>query len=180
MKTLVIAVHPTMSQSRINRTWKERIQQEESVTVHDLYAAYPDFQIDVEQEQKLMQEHDRIVFQFPLYWYSTPALLKQWQDVVLTYGWAYGSEGNKLHGKELLLAISTGGPEEAYQRDGYNYYSISELIKPLQAMANLTGMKFLKPFLFQGVSGVSDEQIQHSAEEYVAHALNASLEPIGK
>lgn len=180
MKTLVIAVHPTMSQSRVNKTWVERMKKEENVTVHDLYAAYPDFQVNVEQEQKLMLDHDRIIFQFPLYWYSTPALLKQWQDAVLTYGWAYGAEGNKLHGKELLLAISTGGPEDAYQREGYNYFSISELITPLQAVANLIGMRFLKPFLFQGVMGISDEQLQHSAEAYVAHALNQSLETAGK
>lgn len=179
MKTLVIAVHPNMSQSRVNKTWVERIRKEENVTVHELYSAYPDFQIDVEREQQLLLEHDRIVFQFPLYWYSTPALLKQWQDDVLTYGWAYGSNGNKLHGKELVLAISAGGPEHAYQRNGYNYFTISELTAPLQAVANLTGMKFLTPYTFHGVMAASDEQLKQSAEDYVAHVLNPSLSTAG-
>ncbi|MBG9566559.1 hypothetical protein ABE38_14305 [Brevibacillus agri] len=101
--------------------------------------------------------------------------MKQWQDVVLTYGWAYGSEGNKLHNKEFLLAISVGGPEQAYERDGYNYFTIAELTTPLQAMANLTGMKYLAPFRFHGMMQASEEQIKHSAEEYVKHALNPAL-----
>lgn len=175
MKTLVIVVHPNISQSRVNKTWMERIRQEDQVTIHELYQAYPDFQIDVEKEQQLLVGYDRIVFQFPFYWYSTPALLKQWQDVVLTYGWAYGSTGDKLRNKELVLAISAAGPEQAYQRDGYNYFTMNELTTPLKAMANLTGMKFLAPFTFHGVMQASDEQLQHSAEEYVKHVLNPSL-----
>ncbi len=105
----------------------------------------------MEREQELLLAHDRIVFQFPLYWYSSPALLKEWQDVVLTYGWAYGAEGTKLHGREFMLAISTGGPEEAYQAGGYNNYSLSELLKPFQATANLTGMRYLPVLKVQGV-----------------------------
>ncbi|GED28716.1 hypothetical protein BAG01nite_48180 [Brevibacillus agri] len=54
----------------------------------------------------------------------------------MTYGWAYGSEGNKLHNKEFLLAISVGGPEQAYERDGYNYFTIAELTTPHVKAAN--------------------------------------------
>ena len=56
-----------------------------------MYDLYPDFKIDVAEEQKHLAAADRIILQFPFYWYSTPALLKQWQDDVLTYGWAFGS-----------------------------------------------------------------------------------------
>ncbi len=175
MKVLVIVAHPNLEQSRVNKTWMNRLAQEENITVHNLYAAYPDWNIDVEKEQALLLEHDRIVFQFPLYWYSTPALLKQWQDVVLTYGWAYGSEGNKLHGKEFVLAISTGGPEASYQAGGYNHYSMSEITRPLQAMANLTGMHFLPSFIVYGVRNLTDEQLQESAEQLVKHITNPLL-----
>ncbi|WHY72120.1 NAD(P)H-dependent oxidoreductase [Fictibacillus enclensis] len=173
MKTLVIAVHPNMEGSLVNKTWMNRLQDEEDVTVHDLYAAYPDGKIDVEREQKLLLAHDRIVFQFPLYWYSSPALLKEWQDVVLTYGWAYGSEGTKLHGKELLLAISTGGPEDAYQAGGYNQFSLNELLKPFQATANLTGMRYLPVFKAQGVRLLNEEEVKASAEALVIHIKKA-------
>ncbi|MEH7444151.1 NAD(P)H-dependent oxidoreductase [Bacillus sp. JJ1122] len=168
MKTLVIAAHPNMEGSTINSTWVKRLRQEEGeITVHELYAAYPDGKIDIEREQQLLLEHDRIVFQFPFYWYSSPALLKEWQDVVLAYGWAYGSQGTNLHGKEFMLAISTGGPEVAYQAGGYNQYSMSELTKPFQAMANLTGMRFLPTFTVQGVRFLSSDEVQESAERLV-------------
>lgn len=170
MKTLVLTAHPNLSNSFINRTWTERLRQEEgNITVHDLYAAYPDRKIDVEREQKLLLEHDRIVFQFPFYWYSSPSLLKEWQDVVLTYGWAYGSQGTMLHGKEFMLAISTGGPEAAYQAGGYNHYSMSELTKPFQAMANLTGMRFLPSYTLQGVRTLTEEEVHASAESLLNH-----------
>ncbi|MED1470079.1 NAD(P)H-dependent oxidoreductase [Bacillus salipaludis] len=172
MKTLVIVAHPNLEQSKVNRTWMNRLQQKENVTVHNLYAHYPTFEIDVEKEQQLLLEHDRIVFQFPFYWYSSPALLKQWQDLVLTYGWAYGSEGTNLRGKGFMLVISTGGPEEAYQAGGYNHFSISELTKPFQATANLTGMRFLPTFTKQGVRFLTNEQVLESAEELVCHLKN--------
>ncbi|MEO2077155.1 MAG: NAD(P)H-dependent oxidoreductase [Bacillus sp. (in: firmicutes)] len=167
MKTLVIVAHPNLQNSVINKMWADRLHQEKDITVHELYATYPDGKIDVALEQKLLLEHDRIVFQFPFYWYSSPSLLKEWQDVVLTYGWAYGSEGTKLRGKEFMLAISTGGPEAAYQAGGYNHYSMSELTKPFQATANLTGMRFLPTFTAQGVRFLTNEQVRESAEKLV-------------
>lgn len=169
MKTLVIAAHPNLSGSNVNKTWMNHLNREEDVTVHDLYSKYPDFKIDIEREQKLLLEHDRIVFQFPFYWYSSPSLLKEWQDVVLAYGWAYGSQGTKLHGKEFMLAVSTGGPEAAYQSGGYNHYSMSELFKPFQAMANLTGMRFLPAFVEHGVRMLNQEQVNESADALIRH-----------
>lgn len=77
------------------------MEKQEGVTVHRVYEAYPEEKIDVATEQKLLTEHDRIVLQFPFYWYSSPSLLKQWEDDVLTYGWALGNKGDKLHGREL-------------------------------------------------------------------------------
>ncbi len=85
---------------------------------------------------------------------------------MLTYGWAYGSKGNKLHGKELMLAISTGGPEVAYSAVGYNRFTISELTTPFQATSNLIGTKFLPPFMLNGINYLSEEDIANSAREY--------------
>ncbi len=174
MNILVLVAHPNMSQSRVNKTWAERIRQEPRVTVRELYAAYPDFKIDVEKEQRLLEAHDRVVFQFPFYWYSTPALLKQWQDDVLTYGWAFGPGGTRLRDKELMLAISAGSSEDAYRWDGYNRFTIGELTAPLQAVANLTGMRFLAPFTFCNAAAASEEQIRASAEAYVKHVRSPS------
>jgi len=178
MKILVILAHPNLDQSRVNKTWINRLVQEENVTVNNLYANYPHFEIDVEKEQQLLVDHDRIVFQFPFYWYSTPALLKQWQDLVLTYGFAYGSQGNKLQGKEFMLAISIGGPAEAYQAGGSNQYSISELTRPLQATSNLSGMHFLPSFLFHGALKETNETILESAEKLAVYVTNQNLRKV--
>ncbi|MDX1259114.1 NAD(P)H-dependent oxidoreductase [Exiguobacterium sp. K1] len=168
-KTLIIVAHPNLETSVVNKAWREQLSKEVEGTVHDLYASYPDEVIDVEKEQALLLAHDRIVFQFPFYWYSSPSLLKKWQDEVLSFGWAYGPGGTKLNGKEFMLVISTGGPAESYQAGGYNRYSMSELTRPFQAMANLTGMQFLPSFIEQGVRFLSPEQVTESAVQLVAH-----------
>lgn len=171
MKVLVIVAHPNIEESIMNQTWIGELKKHSEITVHELYKEYPDEKIDIEREQMLCEEHERIVWQFPFYWYSSPPLLKKWQDEVLTHGWAYGSEGNKLHNKELILAVSTGSAKERYQAGGRNQYSMSELLKPFQATSNLIGTKFLPAFIFNGTYTASEEQIKESAKAYVDYIL---------
>lgn len=175
MKTLVLVFHPDLSASRVNRHWAEEIEKQDSVTVHRVYEAYPDEKIDVEAEQRLLEQHDRIVLQFPFYWYSTPPLLKKWQDNVLAYGWAFGSKGDKLHGKELLLAVSVGAGEEDYSSSGTFKYTLPELLRPLQATSNMIGTRFLTPYAVYKVMQMPDEQLEQSAKDYVAHALKPEI-----
>jgi putative NADPH-quinone reductase len=165
MKTLVILAHPNIEGSRVNRRLIEEVRKHSEITVHELYASYPDWVIDVPREQELLEKHDRIIFQFPLYWYSTPPLLKKWQDDVLTYGWAYGSQGRKLQGKEFLIATSIGGRQEVYQAGGSNHFTMSEILRPLHATANMCKMTYLPAFV---VDGASDEnQLTEAALRYV-------------
>jgi putative NADPH-quinone reductase len=165
MKALVILAHPNLTGSRINRRLIEEVRKHPEITVHELYSSYPDWVIDVPREQELLEKHDRIVFQFPLYWYSTPPLLKKWQDDVLTYGWAYGSQGKKLQGKELLIATSIGGSQDVYQAGGKNHFSMSEILRPLHATANMCRMTYLPAFV---VDGAFDEhQLAEAAQRYV-------------
>ena len=165
MKTLVILAHPNIEASRVNRRLIEEVRKHSEITVHELYSSYPDWVIDVPREQVLLESHDRIVFQFPLYWYSTPPLLKKWQDDVLTYGWAYGTQGKKLQGKELLIATSIGGRQEVYQAGGCNHFTMSEILRPLHATANMCKMTYLPAFV---VDGASDEkQLTEAALRYV-------------
>lgn len=169
MKILVVLAHPHIDNSRINRTWKERLLKEDNVTVVDLYELYSDKEVDVELEQKKLVEHNRIVFQFPIHWYTSLILLKKYIDSILTYGFAFGEGGDKLENKEFLLAVSTGGEEETYRAGGYNNYTISEILRPFQAISNFVRMKFLPTFVLHGAVGKSDEQIKESAEQYVKH-----------
>ncbi len=146
-RVLLLFAHPVLERSRVNRRLLEAVRDLEGVTVHDLYETYPTMAIDVAREQALLLEHDVIVFQHPFYWYSTPAILKEWQDLVLEHGWAYGAGGTKLRGKVTFNAISTGGPEHAYRKDGYNRFTIRELLAPWDQTAHLCGMTYLAPFV---------------------------------
>ncbi|KAA9031146.1 NAD(P)H-dependent oxidoreductase [Niallia endozanthoxylica] len=175
MKVLVIVAHPNIEESVVNRTWLEELKKHPNITINELYKEYPDERIDVEREQRLCEEHDRIVWQFPFYWYSSPPLLKKWLDEVLTHNWAYGSKGDKLHGKELILAVSTGSAKERYQAGGRNQYSMSELLKPFQATSNLIGTKFLPAFIFNGTYTAIDEEIKESAQAYVNHIFSRDI-----
>lgn len=176
MKTLVLVFHPDLTASRVNRRLTEEMEKQANVTVHRVYEAYSDEKIDVAAEQTLLEKHDRIVLQFPFYWYSTPPLLKKWEDEVLTYDWAYGSNGDKLHGKELLLAVSAAGIEEYYTPIGRHKYTVPELLRPLQATSKLIGTRYLTPFIVYGAWQLSDEQVEQSAKDYVSYALNPELE----
>lgn len=171
MKTLIIVAHPKIAASKVNRTFVDAIARKPDVTIHQLYETYPDWNIDVAREQALLLAHDRMVLQFPFYWYSSPPLLKKWFDDVLMYGWAYGSNGIKLHGKELMVAVTTGGPSDSYRPGGYNQFTLPELLRPFQATSNLIGTIFLPIFNLSGVNNLDDAGLQMSTESYIRHVL---------
>lgn len=185
--------HPNLEASRGNCALLSAARELADTTIVDAYAEYADFQIDVEREQQRLLAADLVVFQHPFYWYSSPALFKQWQDDVLTYGFAYPpKEGNKLHGKHWLSVITTGGPDWSYQAGGYNNYTMSELLRPLQQTATLCGMRWRSPFVVHSVLGQSvegmgiagDDTLAERAEALRAHvegldlAERRSLEPV--
>ena len=142
--------HPGLRHSRANASMFAAACEVEGITRVDLYAEYPDMRIHVETEQQRLREHQVVVFQHPLYWYSTPAILKQWQDLVLEYGFAYGHDGTELHGKIFFDATTAGGLEEAYRDEGYNHFTIGDLLHPIEQTANLCGMRYLPPFALFG------------------------------
>jgi glutathione-regulated potassium-efflux system ancillary protein KefG len=157
-RVLVLFAHPVMERSRVNKRLVDALRDLDGVTIHDLYEAYPTFAIDVAREQELLAEHDVIVFQHPFYWYSSPAILKEWQDLVLQHGWAYGEGGTALAGKVTLNAISTGGPAAAYAREGYNRFTVRELLAPWEQTANLCRMRFLAPYVVHAALRVGPEE----------------------
>ncbi|OAS15414.1 NAD(P)H-dependent oxidoreductase [Paenibacillus oryzisoli] len=176
-KNLVLIAHPNMKESRVNKIWLEELKKyPESIAIQDLYANYPHWQINVTKEQQLVEQHNRIIFQFPFYWYSSPPLLKKWQDDVLTYGWAFTSKGSKLRGKELGLAISIGGAESDYSKEGGDLYTIDDLISPFHATSNLIETDFLKPFTLYKTDDKSDDELEQSAKKYVEYLLSNKIE----
>ncbi|WP_229521936.1 NAD(P)H-dependent oxidoreductase [Paenibacillus monticola] len=167
--TLVIVVHPELEKSRINKRLTAELERRGKVTVHRLYETYPDEKIDVAREQALLSAHDRVVLQFPLFWYSSPSLLKKWIDEVFELGYAHGKGGDKLKGKELLIALSSGGAQSMYQAGGFHNYSYSELLRPFQQTANLVGMIYQPPFIVSQIREVTDEQLEKYATDYAVY-----------
>ena len=82
-RVLILFAHPVLEKSRVQSELLAQASTVQGITINDLYQSYPDFDIDVEREKDLLLSHDIIIWQHPLYWYSSPAILKQWQDLVL-------------------------------------------------------------------------------------------------
>ena len=165
-RVLILFAHPAVQKSRVNRHLADAVRTLEGITFRDLYEEYPDLYLNVKAEQELLVAHDVIVFQHPFYWYSSPAILKEWQDLVLEWGFAYGDNGTALRGKKFLTAITTGGPSEAYRREGFNYFTIRELLAPFEQTARLCGMEYLAPFVVHAVNSFSKEDIVAAAQDY--------------
>jgi len=165
---LLVFAHPALERSRANTVLAECGKQAAGVTFNDLYERYPDFVIDVEAEQEKLLAHQVIALQFPFYWYSTPALMKEWLDLVWLHGFAYGKGGDKLKGKQLFVACTTGGPAQAYHRRGYNRFTMEEFLRPLEQTAALCGMTWENPFVVHAARLKNDDQIRREAERYRA------------
>ena len=165
-KILILFAHPVLEKSRVQSELYRRITAMEGVTVNDLYQVYPDFDIDVAREQQLLLDHDVIIWQHPFYWYSAPALLKQWIDLVLQHGWAYGENGDRLRGKIIFNAISAGGREEAYGEGGLHQYAVAEFLKPFEQTALLCGMEYWPPFVIHGTHLMQIPDIQLHAIQF--------------
>ena len=166
-KILILFAHPAFKRSIINAELRAAVEGLEGITYHDLYACYPDFLIDIRHEQHLCESHDIIVFQHPFYWYSTPAIIKEWMDLVLEHGWAYGTTGNALSGKITFQALTAGGDTRTYRPGGLNLFTIRELTAPFRATVSLCRMEWLPPFAVLGVHrGLPERELLRRAEDY--------------
>lgn len=176
MEILIIATHPNINESRVNKVWIEALKKEKNVTVRFLDEIYSENKIiDIEQEKKFLEKAERIVFQFPFYWYNMPALMRDYFDKVFEYGWAYGPNGNALKGKEFLVALSVGAPEYSYMGGSYNNFTITELLRPLEATANALQMIYLPYFALFDIPRLSNDDIKNSIERYIKHINNEDI-----
>ena len=167
-KVLINLVHPNISESRVNKFLIQTVQKEENITINNLYEKYPDFKIDINKEQELLLENDVIIFQFPMYWLSSPALLKEWFDTTFSYNFAYG-ENYKLEGKKFAIAVSTGSGTAQYSSTGSNKHTVEEFLTPFVGTASYVKMDYQNPFVTYETFVISDENLEESAKNYVQY-----------
>lgn len=163
---LILFAHPRFEKSRVNRALIQRISDLPQVTLHDLYEQYPDFNIDADREKKLLIRHQIVIWHHPFYMYSAPALLKQWMDLVLEYGWAHGEGGVFLKDKLIFNTLTSGGTRDVYAKTGYNRFTIGEFLIPFNQTATLCKMIYLPPFAVQGTHLLTDATLASFADLY--------------
>ncbi|WP_329903584.1 NAD(P)H-dependent oxidoreductase [Porphyromonas pogonae] len=142
MKTLVIITHPDLSTSVINKRWKEELDKA-GIASRNLCDVYPDEKIDIEAEHQLLEQYDRIIFQYPLYWYAAPYMLKKYMDEVFTLGWAYGEGGDKMEGKEIGAAVSCGSPSSAFSTQGTQLHTLEHYLFVFDGIAAFLRSKYI-------------------------------------
>ena len=175
-KVLVIFAHPAPHLSRVNRRLADAARSVGNVEVLDLYETYPDFDIDVAREQQRLAAADMLVFLHPIQWYSMPSLLKEWVDVVLQRGWAFGRGGTALQGKGYWLVASTGGEQDAYAAGGRHGRPLDEFLYQFEQTAALCGMDWQPPHILHGAHHVGADAVDaHVAAFAERLALYANL-----
>lgn len=85
----------------------------------------------------------------------------------MTYGWAYGSTGKALQGKEVLLAVSFGADKEDYTSLGRFHITVDEVLKPIETISYHTGLKFLTPFVITGSMQLNEASLDRRAKSFV-------------
>lgn len=163
--TLIILAHPRFHLSNINKVLLDCAIQTGTHFL-DLYETYPDFYIDAEIEQKRLLKYHNIILQFPLHWYSCPALLQEYLDTVLEKGWAFGEGGKALHGKNLICCVTTGGSKYSFSKRGHNNHTMNEFLFPFAQTASTCQMNFQSPFVVYKAHHLEKAEINEYCEDY--------------
>jgi glutathione-regulated potassium-efflux system ancillary protein KefG len=168
ISVLVLFERPEPLRSRANVALRAALANTAGIAVHDLYETYPDMILDVGAEQARLSAASGLVIQHPFYWYSVPAIVKEWLDLVLTHGFAYGEKARALSGKPWLQAITLGGPATDYTDVGRR---VDDFLTPFEATADLCGATRQAPFLVHGARIIDTVDLTKAAHDYRARVI---------
>lgn len=163
---LVLYAHPAPHRSPVNRRLADAARATPGVLVRDLYDTYPDFDIDAERERTLVEDASLLVFLHPIRWYGMPSLLKEWMDVVMVPGWAYGKPDSVLRGKGYWLVATTGSGPEAYRAGGLHGRPFADFLAPFEQTAALCGMAWIAPLIMHGALDAGEAALEAHVAEF--------------
>ena len=158
-KILVLFAHPNYQKSVLNKSLNKQYFNMPNITFHDLYEEYPNFIIDIQREQRLLDAHNVFIFQHPLYWYSCPSLMKEWVDTVFQHGYAYGEFGHALKNKTVLSVVTSGADSMSY----LNKDSIRNVMQSFERTMRFCNMDYLPPFVIHGGLKIKSNQTNYQA-----------------
>ena len=171
-KTLIIISHPDVTQSSSQQFLLASIKGEELIQIRHLesiLAEQENNHFDKRIERACLQEADRIIFQFPFYWYQCPSVMKQWMDEVLTLN--LSQKGKK---KELGIVVTVGAKKDRYAAGGSVGFGIEELLRPYQALAKQLGWNYQTPFVIYQFQYLTETQKQQLLVDYLYYLENGS------
>lgn len=158
-KTLVIFAHPYFEYSTANLELVKIYEGIENLHFKDLYEEYPDFHIPAFRERKRIRQYERLVFHFPLIWFSIPPLLKLWIDEVFDMTWT-ANVNHPLQNKDAVIIVTVGGKEENYTENGLYQTKISELLKSLTLSLRVNNIKVIDFITVYDADDLEKEQLQ--------------------
>lgn len=177
---LIILAHPTFDKSFANKTIIKELQNSElDIEIRNIHDLYPDYKIDANAEQQALLRHQTIVFQYPIYWYNMPAILKHWFDTVFEYQFAYGSKGDKLKNRNFVPSFTVGAPKSGYTTLGDHHFRIYEFCKNLEQTAYYAQMNYIDPIYFYGTSlaaGYIEDEIKNKAKDHAKRLITQLTE----
>lgn len=171
-KTLIIMSHPDVVQSSSQQFLLAAVKGEEQIQVRHLESILAEQEsehFDKTLERACLQDADRIILQFPFYWYQCPSVMKQWMDEVLTLNL---SQKNKM--KEFGIVVTVGAKSDRYTAGGSVGFGIEELLRPYQALANQLGWNYQTPFVIYQFQYLPEIQKQQLLVDYLYYLENGS------
>lgn len=138
------------------------------------------FSADIEAELQKLEWCDLMIWQFPMWWFSMPAMLKGWVDRVFAMGRVYGGghiyETGVFKGKRAMLSLTTGGPAESYTVDGFNG-DIYGILRPIhRGILEFVGFDVLTPHIVHAPVRMSNEQREYELTQYQKRLSNITEE----
>lgn len=127
---------------------------------------------DIQRELDKLLWADLLILNFPLYWFSVPAILKGWIDRVLVSGVCYGGkrfyDQGGLAGKKALVSLTLGGREHMFG-EGAIHGPLEDMLRPLlRGTLAYVGLEVLSPFVAWHVPYISNEARQDFLRAYQA------------